>query len=183
MQTELKRLQRGSADFARTRQLYRAAFPSNERAPFFMLVRRAQRARADWWGIYEGGEWIGFFYVVTDARLAYIFYFAIDEQKRGRGCGTRALGALRAQYEGSRIFLATEALDPAAQNYAERVRRKQFYLRSGMEDLHTRAQEGDVVYELLGTGGSVSGREYSRLIRKWAGPVLSRMIVMKILPD
>lgn len=44
-------------------------------------------------------------------------------------------------------------------------------------------REGDVIYELLGTGGSVSGREYSRLIRKWAGPVLSRMVVMKMLPE
>ena len=36
---------------------------------------------------------------------------------------------------------------------------------------------------MLGTGGSVSSREYSRLIRKWAGPVMSRMVVMKMLPE
>lgn len=181
--TILKRIRRHTPACDAVRRLYRDAFPLDERAPFFMLARKAEKGLADWWGIYEDGEWIGFFYVVADEKLAYVFYFAIDGQKRGRGCGTRALAALRAQYEGSRIFLAAEAIDPAAENYAERVRRKQFYLRCGMEELHTRVREGNVVYELLGTGGAVSGREYSRLVRRWAGPVLGRMVTMKMLPQ
>lgn len=183
MHTVLKRIRKHIPAYGDARRLYRDAFPPDERAPFFMLARKAEKGLADWWGIYEGDEWTGFFYVVADARLAYVFYFAIDGQKRGRGCGTRALAALRAQYEGSRIFLAAEAIDPEAENYAERVRRKRFYLRGGMEELHTCVQEGSVVYELLGMGGRVSGREYSRLIRKWAGPLLSRMVVMKMLPE
>lgn len=183
MYTVLQRIRKNTPAYDKARRLYRDAFPKNERAPFFMLARKAEKGLADWWGIYEADEWIGFFYVVSDAKLAYVFYFAVDEAKRGKGCGTRALAALRAQYEGGRIFLAAEAIDPKAENYAERVRRKRFYLRGGMEELHTRVREGDVIYELLGTGGSVSGREYSRLIRKWAGPVLSRMVVMKMLPE
>ena len=30
--------------------------------------------------------------------------------------------------------------------------------------------------------GAVSGAEYSRLVRRWAGPVLGRMVTMKMLP-
>ena len=52
-----------------------------------------------------------------------------------------------------------------------------------MEELHPRWSEGDGIYARLGTGGCVSGRESCRLIRKWAGPVLSSMVVMKMLPE
>lgn len=182
METVLKRLRRRSPDAAQARQLYREAFPPNERAPFFLLVRRAEKGLADWWSVCEGNEWRGFFYVVSDADLAYVFYFAVDPAARGKGCGTRAMAALRGQYAGRRLFLAAEALDPAADNYAARVRRKQFYLRCGLQDLHARVREGDVIYELLGVGGAVSGAEYSRLVRRWAGPVLGRMVTMKMLP-
>ena len=85
-----------------------------------------------------------------------------DPGRAGKGCGTRAMAALRGQYTGYRLFLAAEALDPAADNYAARVRRKKFYLRCGLQDLHARVREGDVIYELLGAGGAVSGAEYSR---------------------
>ena len=63
------------------------------------------------------------------------------------------------------------------------VRNETAYDEEGVQYIDYVAQEGSVVYELLGMGGRVSGREYSRLIRKWAGPVLSRMVVMKMLPD
>ena len=66
----------------------------------------------------------------------------LDPAARGKGCGTRAMAALRGQYAGRRLFLAAEALDPAADNYAARVRRKQFYLRCGLQDLHARVREG-----------------------------------------
>ena len=182
MHLTLKRIRRNSPSYENARRLYREAFPPNERAPFFMLARKAEKGLADWWGVYEKDVWVGFFYVVCVAKLAYVFYFAVDAQMRGRGYGSRALAALREQYEGSRIFLAAEAIDPNADNYAERVRRKRFYLRGGMEELHTHVREGNVIYELLGTGGSVSEREYSRLIRKWAGRLWSRAVVMKMLP-
>lgn len=183
MQTVLKRIRRNTPAYRLTHQLYQDAFPPNERAPFFLLAHRAAKGLADWWGIYENDAWVGFFYVVSDARLAYVFYFAIAQASRGKGCGGRAIAALREKYRGRRVFLAAEALDRTADNFAERVRRKRFYLRSGMEELHTCVREGEVVYELLGTGGPVSGEEYGRLVRRWAGPVLRRMITMKMLPE
>ena len=46
METVLKRLRRRSPDAVRARQLYREAFPPNERAPFFLLARRAEKGLA-----------------------------------------------------------------------------------------------------------------------------------------
>ena len=183
METVLKRIRPRSEQAARAGRLYRAAFPDNERAPLMLLARRAARGRADWWSICEDGVWRGFFYAVRHAELVYLFYFAVEPEARGQGCGTRALAALCAQYPHCRVFLAAEALDRGAENYEERVRRKRFYLRAGMEELHTRVREGDVIYELLGVGGAVAAREYGTLMRRWAGRVLGRTIRTKMLPQ
>ena len=163
------------------RRLYHHAFPADERAPFWLLKRRERCNNVDWWSIYDGGTWTGFFYVIHYKDLSYVFYFAIAEQFRGKGYGSQALTQLKQEYTGRRIFLAIEQLDPAAKNYNERVNRKQFYERNGFSDLHQKLREGNVVYSLLGIGGAVRKEEYKTLIRGWAGPILSRIVKMEIV--
>ena len=67
--------------------------------------------------ILAGGRLAGFFYVLRDGRLAYIFHFAIHQDFRGRGVGTSALKALLERCAGERLFLAIEQIDPAAENF------------------------------------------------------------------
>lgn len=170
------------AERKQIRSLYRHAFPADERAPFRLLSRKANRGNVDWWSIYDGDTWVGFFYVMHYDDLSYVFYFAISEQCRGKGYGSRALRELKKKYAGRRIFLAIEQLEPTAENYAERVRRKQFYERNGFTDLHEKLREANVVYSLLGTGGTVQKEEYKTLIRNWGGSLLVKLVKMEIVP-
>lgn len=163
------------------RSLYHHAFPADERAPFWLLARKAHRSNVDWWSIYDGDTWAGFFYVLHYNDLSYLFYFAISPQCRGKGYGSQALCELKKVYAGRRIFLAIEQLDPAAENYAERVRRKQFYERNGFTDLHEKLREANVVYSLLGIGSAVRKKEYKALIRNWGGALLTRLVRMEIV--
>ncbi len=177
---QLRRVDGSRGERRWIRRLYRDAFPPEERPPFFLLRLRAKE-NVDWWRIEARGELCGFFYALTDRDLAYVFFLAIDAGARGQGVGTAALRELLRIYAGKRVFLAIEQLDPAAKNYGERVRRKQFYQRCGLEEMHKRMQEGGVVYELLGTGGSVSDAEYQALIRQWLPRPLAKLIPMRIL--
>ena len=162
------------------RDLYKRAFPAPERAPYWMLTLKAHRRGIDWWSIYDGDTWAGFFYVLTYNDLAYVFYFAIAEQFRGKGYGSHALTELKEKYPDKRIFLAIEQLDPAAENYDERVNRKQFYAHNGFSDLNQKLREASMVYSLLGIGGTIQKEEYQALIRNWGGALLPRLVKMGI---
>ena len=180
MNTELKYVDVHSPDFGRMKRLYKTAFPVDERAPFFLLSQMAKKEDVDFWGIYNDQKWVGLMYVVSEGDLSYLFYFAIDESERGKGCGSGALKALREKYRGGRIFLAIEQLDKSAPNYDERVKRKSFYERSGFTALNQRLREGSVVYELLGIGGRVEPAEYRRLMEKSVGRIMLRLVPMRI---
>ena len=166
------------SDCLRLRRLYLTAFPAEERAPFWMLRHRRSRETVDFWSIYADGTWAGELYIVHDGKLSYIFYFAVDDRQRGHGIGSLTLLALRRMYPDHRICLAIEQLDPDAPNYAERVRRKRFYERCGYVDLHSKVQEGSVVYLLLGTGGAVQAKEYAHLMQRYMGEAAMRHVTV-----
>ncbi len=181
MQITLKRVDKKCEDYQRIKQLYKTAFPAEERAPFWLLSIRSKKPAVDFWGIYDGPHWVGLMYVVSYAKLSYLFYFAVSSQMRGQGYGSGALEALKKQYSDHRIFLAIEQVDEKADNYAERVKRKAFYQRNGFTELHQKLQEGTVVYELLGIGGAVKAEEYDRLIEQFTGKLLKKCVVMRIV--
>lgn len=160
--------------------LFLRAFPPEERPPFWVMRRRA-KAGVDWWKVLDGGKLAGFLYVLANAELAYVFHFAIHEDFRGRGVGSAAIRELMRAYGDRRLFLAIERIEDGAPNLPERVRRRNFYLRCGMRDMHQRVQEGEVVYDLLGTGGRVEDAEYQALIRPWMAWPFAGRVTMKVL--
>lgn len=155
------------------KQLYLTAFPDEERAPWFLLKRRAFQHRADALIARDGGKFAGIAYVVTLGDMAYLFYLAVADDQRGHGTGGRIISALREHYPDKRIFLAREQLDPAAENFKQRESRRRFYLRNGFEDWDCTVKEGPVTYDVMGMGKKVTPQEYEALIKSWAGKFAS----------
>lgn len=168
------------SDKKQVKKLYLTAFPAEERAPFFIMMNREKRGKSEMLVARDKGEFIGFVYMVCDEKLAYLFYLAVDDSKRGQGYGTKIIEALKEKYKGRRLFLAREQLDKSAENYEQRVNRHNFYLHCGFEDLPCCIKEGPVVYDVMGIGGSVTAEEYHSLIKDWAG-ILLKIVDMKII--
>ena len=164
------------------RALYDSAFPEDERAPFSVLIRGAKKGNVDFWSCTDSDEWVGLLYVVSLDDMSYIFYFAVDEHKRGKGYGTAILRAAQEVYEGHRLFLAIEEVDPKYDNYSERVKRQRFYENAGFALSGQKMQEADTIYDLMKIGGPVTNREYRRLMRSFMG-LRMLYIPLKILED
>lgn len=87
-------------------------------------------------------------------------YFAVHPDFRGKGIGSAALAAIRRQYDGRGLFLEIESTNVDSPERDLRLRRKQFYLRAGLQEFHVEVRLFGVEMELLGIGEPLSFREY-----------------------
>lgn len=168
-------------DDRKIKQLFLSAFPPDERPPYFLLNRKVRQGKAQMLAAKDNNTFVGFTYMVCHLDMAYVFFLAVDESKRGCGYGSKILTAMKEKYAGKRLFLAREQLDPEAENYAQRVSRHEFYLKNGLRDLPMKIKEGSVVYDTMGIGGNISSDEYHALIRGWGGRLIPLLIDMRMI--
>lgn len=180
MKITLKRTDLLSADFGKIRKLYNTAFPADERAPMWLLAAKSYKKDVDFWSLYRDGNWFGMAYVLNYNDLSYLFYFAVSESERGKGLGSAALRSLKKMYEGRRLFLALEQLDENAGNCSERLKRRSFYLKNGLEPINCTIRECKVVYDVMGVGGDVLPLEYEKMMRNYLGFPMCELVSMDI---
>ncbi len=111
------------------------AFPKNERCPldrFFELQKMG--LDVDIIGFFEENELLGFFVSMKKGVCAYAWFFAIREDLRSLGLGTKALRLIFEKYKNYQIVLDFEAIDESAPNNEQRIHRKNFYLRNGFKE-------------------------------------------------
>ena len=128
---ELRPMDAISPDAMLLDRLNREAFPDNERVDAEDLFAMAARGEASVLGIYEDDIFAGFFALRTYQGYIYLIFFAIRPEMRSRGLGGRALRMLCERYNGTQIAIDFEAPDECSPNNEQRVRRREFYLRSG----------------------------------------------------
>lgn len=161
---EIRKITLDSPDFSEAKRLYEDSFPANERRAFEPLVTDAT-GHAETLGFYDGGAFVGFASLLLVGDIAHIIYFATEEKLRGRGCGSSALAAMHARYDGSRVIVDVERERVGAENNEIRRRRRAFYLRNGYEPTQVRYNWRGDDYEILSHGGDVSGEEFGNFYR------------------
>ena len=160
------------------KKLYKSAFPFNERAPFFLIKKRMQEDICQFANIYYNDRFVGFFYLLGDSNLEYIFYFAIQKEFRHKGIGSTALQKLNEMFKDKKVFLAMEPIDKDAPNLEEREARLAFYESNGYMMLNRRVKEGPMIYELLGLNCDITKEEYNNLIYKFTANKYKKYIGM-----
>ena len=151
---------RGFLDVLRIRRLYREAFPRCERKPFSIIRAMEKKGKTDLWYFEDEGGFAGLCATINGKNEILIDYLAVAKKRRGTGVGTKMLSALIEHYRDFGIFLEIEELDPSAKNNAERIRRKEFYLREGLTPMDTHVKLFGVDMELLGKNCHLNFDEY-----------------------
>ena len=157
------RLIASHSEWRKLTQLYKTAFPRYERKPLWIVRMKHRKGEADIWVIDHEGEFAGMAITVNELDMVLLDYFAISENKRSGGLGSRALKLLQEKYKDKRFFLEIECEDDKASNAAERVRRKAFYIRNGMSEIGVKANVYTVDMELLGYNCNVTFGDYEKL--------------------
>ena len=125
-------------DWLHIRLLYRRAFPRSERKPFKMIRRMHRAGRTDVWLAEQDGRFAGLGITINGSDIILLDYLAVHEKCRDKGVGSAFLQALMAKYADKGFFLEIEAPDRDDPT-GIKARRKAFYLRNGLTDMHVTA--------------------------------------------
>ena len=112
--------------------LYLAAFPREERKPFSLMQKKCEEGSMEMLAIEEDGRFLGLAIMILHGEIALLDYLAVSPDCRGEGVGTKTLAALKERYPDRHLLIEIEDPNEPADNTAERVRRRAFYLRNGM---------------------------------------------------
>ena len=163
----LRQIIAGDPALPALRALNEEAFPPCERIDPAYLIDGLTGMRQELLGICCNGRAVGFLSLVFLDRCAYIGYFAVSAEERGRGIGGAALRLLRERYPDCQIVVDFEAPDPDAPNHQQRLRRRAFYLRNGFHPTGYYQHYMDTEFEIACSADDDYDRSaYERLVRE-----------------
>ena len=146
--------------------LYLEAFPAAERKPIHMIISMYRKSKTDIWCLEKEGKFVGLAITINSADLILLDYFAIVRSCRCGGIGSKALRHLQDLYDGKGFFIEIESTLEDAPNWAQRAKRKQFYLAAGMQELGVTAKLFGVNMELLGVRCRLTYDAYKRFYKE-----------------
>ena len=163
---------KGLRQWAEIYKLYQKAFPASEKKPFRMILKMYRKGASDVWRFTREGKFAGLIITINGESHILLDYLAVEASQRGTGIGTEILQMMRSRYTGKGVFLEIESVYEDCANKAQRVRRKHFYEKSGMESMEVFVWLFGVKMELMGFDCHLSYEDYHAFYRdnynQWA---------------
>ena len=157
--TETKKL-------SEAKQLYKRAFPKEERLPWWVLRFMTLHEGVALTAYYHNCEFWGFTHTTVTEDVVFVMFFAVQDELRGKGCGSAILEYLKQHNPGKAIVLHVEPLDDTAENAAQRIDRMRFYERNGFWDTGFNIAEVGGVFRVLSTRPVLDVDAHYRVFRR-----------------
>lgn len=116
-------------------------FPACEIKPFWAILKMFEAKEYFAYGNYVDGERVAYVLIAKpkEGRVALLDYFAVAQEKRGGGYGSKTLGELKQFVKGSLdgLIIESEHVDYASdeKDKEKRSRRIHFYEKNGLKRL------------------------------------------------
>ena len=149
--------------------LYLRAFPKSERKPFDLMVKKQKEGTMELLSLEEDGKFLGLAIFAHDKDIALLDYFAISDELRGQGIGSRAIKALQKIYAGKRFVLEIETTKKPCSDFEMREHRKAFYLRNGLHTMDFDVNLFGVEMEMLSNADHLDFDEYLNVYKNACG--------------
>ncbi len=161
------------------KRLYLNTFPLCERKPWGLIRQKCRQGFMEVLCIEDdAGAFLGLAIMILYKNIALLDYFAIAPECRGQGIGAEVLQALRQKYTDRTLLLEIENPDVPADNTAERVRRKAFYLRQGMQMMPYRVMLFGVEMHILTFDRAVEFSEYRAIFEEVFSPAAAKKVTL-----
>lgn len=157
---------RRNRDYSAVISLMKSAFPEKELVPMGILRLFSLRKGASFLSFRDGDEFVGTAYIVEYEDNLSVFYLTVSPRARGKGYGSMILDYVKEKGKGKNVNLDVEALDGDAENMTERLRRVEFYRRSGIVDTGYRLYDNGIKYMVLSSDpAAFNPRSFTRMWR------------------
>lgn len=129
--------QTDSSEFQQAMEIYREAFPANERHSLSTVVERVNRGLNRLYVAGLNGEvtFLALLWPLKDTQFILLDYIATKANHRGKGIASAFLTTLRDQLINTRQHLILEVENPKFGDPTEKERRVAFYKRHGAREL------------------------------------------------
>lgn len=155
-----------SRKIAKAKQLYRQAFPKEERLPWWVLRLMTLHKDVKLTAYHCGNSFIGLTHTTSTKDVLFVMFFAVEENLRGMGYGSAILSHLKACHPDKSIILNVEPLDENAPNAQERILRMGFYKKNGFFDTGYQIAEVGGIFRVLSTEPELDTNAYLPVFRK-----------------
>lgn len=149
--------------------LYLRAFPKSERKPFSLIIKKQAEGTMELLSIEEENNFLGLAIFAHEKDIALLDYFAISDEMRGQGIGSRAIKALQKIYAGKRLVLEIETTKKPCDDLEMREHRKAFYLRNGLHTMDFDVNLFGVEMEILSNSDHLNYTEYLEVYKNACG--------------
>jgi len=145
-------------------KLAEEAFPPDEYLSPNELLDMAKSDNFDFLLLLDKNEFIGFVVTQIYKNMVYLFFLAIDEKYRSKGYGSYAIKALIKTYPNKQQVVDLEMVDENADNFEQRLKRKNFYLKNGYKETNLFLSYLGVDYEVLCMDDDFNADEFKQLM-------------------
>ncbi|MCI8955423.1 MAG: GNAT family N-acetyltransferase [Eubacterium sp.] len=134
MSLHMKKITADFEEIDKWQKINNNAFPKEERMDIEQIIQLIDEKIFEVWAFYDKEQFVGYCAMLTDENTAYIFFLAIDSEKRSMGYGGQGLSLIKKQYADCQVVVDLEAIEEEASNIAQRKARRKFYLRNGFHE-------------------------------------------------
>lgn len=153
-------------DMKKINRLNQEAFIEEQRMPFVKMAKIVNSEQIHLLAVYSEETFVGFFLTAANEKNAYIFFFAIDSPFRSQGYGSKALALLNEYYPNQQIVLDLEKTDEKASNNAQRISRKNFYIRNGFEETGFQLAYDGMSFEMMCNSSTFDKKGFTSLLNQ-----------------
>ena len=111
------------------KSIYLEAFPKSERKPFFTVRHSVKKGKVKLFTASENNALLGFVMVIPYKNFVMVDYLAVSNKVRSKGTGSLLMQEMCRRFKDRKIALLIEQLDEIAENSAQRIARRNFYLK------------------------------------------------------
>ena len=167
------------ASLRKIENLYTQAFPIEERKNFSLLLKKQEQGVLEILAVESSDhEFLGLAITIPCDDMTLLDYFAISPKLRGRGMGTEAFHLIKERYQNQKFILEIENPNIDAPNRMQRFKRKQFYLRNGMNHIPFLVKIAGVEMEVLTPEPGLSFENYRRIYDMAYKPEITREVIL-----